>query len=116
MRPPPKASSVLVLAIEENRDRLPARRRQLAASEPRHCSPPICAGGGLADEGDDIEVLELRLDEALAMIERGEIVDGKTIMLLQDARLNLFTTRTTSGERRAASGERRAASGEFPRF
>jgi nudix-type nucleoside diphosphatase (YffH/AdpP family) len=47
-------------------------------------------GGGLADEGEDIEVLELPVDEALAMIERGEIVDGKTIMLLQYARLNLL--------------------------
>ncbi|PRX28731.1 nudix-type nucleoside diphosphatase (YffH/AdpP family) [Paraburkholderia sp. BL18I3N2] len=52
----------------------------------------VGAGGGLADEGEDIEVLELPVDEALAMIERGEIVDGKTIMLLQYARLNLFRT------------------------
>jgi len=44
-------------------------------------------GGGLAAEGEDIEVLELAFDEALAMIERGEIVDGKTILLLQYARL-----------------------------
>jgi nudix-type nucleoside diphosphatase (YffH/AdpP family) len=42
----------------------------------------ISAGGGLVDEGEDIEVLELSLPEALAMIDRGEIVDGKTIMLL----------------------------------
>jgi nudix-type nucleoside diphosphatase (YffH/AdpP family) len=41
------------------------------------------AGGGLPDDGEDIEVLELALDEALAMVERGEIVDAKTIMLLQ---------------------------------
>lgn len=41
------------------------------------------AGGGLADEGEDIEVLELPLAEALAMIDRGEIIDGKTIMMLQ---------------------------------
>ncbi len=39
--------------------------------------------GGLADEGEDIEVLELDLDAALAMVESGEIVDGKTILLLQ---------------------------------
>lgn len=48
-------------------------------------------GGALAEEGEDIEVLELAVDEALAMIERGEIVDGKTIMLLQYARLNLLS-------------------------
>ncbi|WP_322014300.1 NUDIX domain-containing protein [Paraburkholderia sp. J12] len=40
-------------------------------------------GGGVAAEGEDIEVVELPLGEALRMIERGEIVDGKTIMLLQ---------------------------------
>lgn len=40
-------------------------------------------GGGVAAEGERIEVVELPLDEALAAIERGEIADGKTIMLLQ---------------------------------
>jgi nudix-type nucleoside diphosphatase (YffH/AdpP family) len=40
-------------------------------------------GGGIAAEGEDIEVLELPFAEAMAMIQRGEIVDGKTIMLLQ---------------------------------
>ena len=44
-------------------------------------------GGGLADEGEDIEVLELALDQACAMIATGEIQDGKTIMLLQWARM-----------------------------
>jgi nudix-type nucleoside diphosphatase (YffH/AdpP family) len=42
----------------------------------------IAAGGGVAHEGEDIEVLEVAFAEALAMIDRGEIVDGKTIMLL----------------------------------
>jgi nudix-type nucleoside diphosphatase (YffH/AdpP family) len=44
-------------------------------------------GGGHADEGEDIEVLEMSLDEALAMMARGEIIDAKTIMLLQHAKL-----------------------------
>lgn len=44
-------------------------------------------GGGNASEGEDIEVLELPLEQALAMIGRGEIQDGKTIMLLQHAAL-----------------------------
>ncbi|MFT4102075.1 MAG: NUDIX domain-containing protein [Burkholderiaceae bacterium] len=44
-------------------------------------------GGGDAREGEDIEVLELRLEEALEMIRTGEIQDGKTIMLLQMAAL-----------------------------
>ena len=47
-------------------------------------------GGGLADEGEDIEVLELPIDEALAMIADGRIVDAKTIMLLQHAALHVF--------------------------
>jgi nudix-type nucleoside diphosphatase (YffH/AdpP family) len=47
-------------------------------------------GGGLEDEGEDIEVLELDFDEAMAMIRRGEIVDGKTIMLMQYAALHIF--------------------------
>ena len=43
----------------------------------------ISDGGGSADEGEDIEVIEMTLDEALAMIGSGEIVDAKTIMLVQ---------------------------------
>jgi nudix-type nucleoside diphosphatase (YffH/AdpP family) len=43
------------------------------------------SGGGEVDEGEDIEVLELPLERALAMIASGEIEDGKTIMLLQHA-------------------------------
>lgn len=42
-------------------------------------------GGGDPDEGEDIEVLELKLDVALAMMRSGSIQDGKTIMLLQHA-------------------------------
>ena len=41
------------------------------------------SGGGVADEGEDIEVLELALDEALAMTRDGRIQDGKTVLLLQ---------------------------------
>lgn len=48
----------------------------------------ISAGGGLAEEGEEIEVLELPLSEAIAMVGAGEIVDAKTIMLLQYAALN----------------------------
>ena len=47
------------------------------------------AGGGLSEEGEDIAVLEPTLDEALAMVERGEIADAKTILLLYWAKLNL---------------------------
>lgn len=44
-------------------------------------------GGGLKHEGEDIETLELSLDEALAMIDTGEIIDAKTILLLHYAKL-----------------------------
>ena len=43
-------------------------------------------GGGLAHEGEDIDVFETTLDEALAMIDRGEIIDAKTILLLNYAK------------------------------
>ncbi|MDQ8144136.1 MULTISPECIES: GDP-mannose pyrophosphatase NudK [Chryseobacterium] len=44
-------------------------------------------GGGLEDEGENIEVLQLPFDETLSMIDNGEIKDAKTIMLLQHLRL-----------------------------
>ena len=50
----------------------------------------IGSGGGNPDEGEDIEVLELAIDEALAMIVDGRIMDAKTIMLLQYAKLHVF--------------------------
>lgn len=45
------------------------------------------AGGGLDEEGEDIEILELPFRRALEMIRTGEIADAKTIMLLQWAAL-----------------------------
>jgi nudix-type nucleoside diphosphatase (YffH/AdpP family) len=45
------------------------------------------AGGGLADDGEDIEPVELPFAEALKRIDTGEIADAKTIMLLQWAAL-----------------------------
>lgn len=48
---------------------------------------PRAKGGGHEDEGEDIAVLEMTLDEALAMIAAGQIVDMKTIALLQSAKL-----------------------------
>jgi nudix-type nucleoside diphosphatase (YffH/AdpP family) len=50
----------------------------------------IGSGGGIASEGEEIEVLELPIDQALTMIGDGRIVDAKTIMLLQYAALNIF--------------------------
>ena len=51
-------------------------------------SMKVSEGGGLASEQENIEVLEVPFIEALAMIERGEIQDSKTIMLLQYAKIN----------------------------
>ncbi len=50
----------------------------------------IGSGGGLASEGEDIEVVELSIDQALEMVGDGRIVDAKTIMLLQYAALHIF--------------------------
>jgi nudix-type nucleoside diphosphatase (YffH/AdpP family) len=40
-------------------------------------------GGGLEEEGEDIEILEMPLADAYGMVGTGKICDGKTIMLLQ---------------------------------
>ena len=48
----------------------------------------VTDGGGLESEQENIEVLELNFNEALNMINNGDIKDGKTIMLLQYIRLN----------------------------
>jgi nudix-type nucleoside diphosphatase (YffH/AdpP family) len=49
----------------------------------------VSDGGGLAEEHENIEVLEYSFDQAYQMIASGEIVDAKTIMLLQYAKINL---------------------------
>jgi nudix-type nucleoside diphosphatase (YffH/AdpP family) len=51
----------------------------------------INAGGGLAEEGEDIEVIEMPLAEAMAGIRNGLIQDGKTVMLLQHVALSQVT-------------------------
>lgn len=45
-------------------------------------------GGGLEAEGEDIEVVEMPLDAAIALIAKGGIVDAKTVLLLQWAALH----------------------------
>ncbi len=45
-------------------------------------------GGGLDHEQENIEVLEIKFDEAMKMIDNGEIKDAKTIMLLQYLKLH----------------------------
>jgi nudix-type nucleoside diphosphatase (YffH/AdpP family) len=43
----------------------------------------VSEGGGLPEEGEEIEVLERTLEQAAAMIAAGEIVDAKTVILVQ---------------------------------
>jgi len=47
----------------------------------------VSDGGGLEEEEEHIEILEINIQDALQMIDTGEIKDGKTIMLLQYIRL-----------------------------
>ncbi len=54
-------------------------------------------GGGLAEEHEDIEVMEVPLGDALAMVGSGEIFDAKTIMLLQWAALNRASLTSATG-------------------
>ena len=49
----------------------------------------VSDGGGLTEEHENIEVLEYPFQEAFQMIASGEIIDAKTIMLLQYAKINL---------------------------
>lgn len=51
-------------------------------------------GGGVAEEGEDIEVLEWPFSRALEAISTGEIQDGKTIMLLQYLAMNAIFEKT----------------------
>ncbi|WP_293887651.1 MULTISPECIES: GDP-mannose pyrophosphatase NudK [unclassified Sphingobacterium] len=50
-------------------------------------SMKVSEGGGLEEEEEHIEILEIKIQDALHMIDTGEIKDGKTIMLLQYIKL-----------------------------
>jgi nudix-type nucleoside diphosphatase (YffH/AdpP family) len=69
-------------------------------------SSKAALGGGLHSEGEDIEVLEFSIDDAMSAIKRGEIVDAKTIMLLQYACLNLFTHRENTAVSSSSTPDR----------
>lgn len=51
-------------------------------------SMKVNEGGGVENEEENIEVLELNIDDAMAMVANGTIKDGKTIILLQYLKLN----------------------------
>lgn len=62
-------------------------------------------GGGIASEGEDIEAFEVGYDTAMAMFEHGEIVDGKTILLLLYAKTRgLFENQPDSLEKTSVGG------------
>lgn len=50
-------------------------------------SMKVTDGGGIAQEQEEIEVLEMHIDKAMELMYNGEIRDGKTIMLLQHIKL-----------------------------
>ena len=50
-------------------------------------SMKVSEGGGVEEEQENIQVMEMGILEAMRMIETGEIRDGKTIMLLQYVKL-----------------------------
>lgn len=54
---------------------------------------PKGEGGGQHSEGEDIEILEMPVARAWAMVEAGEIVDAKTVLLLQHVWLERSTHR-----------------------
>jgi nudix-type nucleoside diphosphatase (YffH/AdpP family) len=60
-------------------------------------------GGGVEAEGEDLEVMELTLNDALAAVARGEIVDAKTIMLLQHVALRELTVADRQDSPRAGA-------------
>lgn len=63
----------------------------VGAYEPEH---KVGEGGGLAAEGEDIAVLELGFEQALAMMASGEIMDAKTVLLLQYLQLHLMSAQS----------------------
>jgi GDP-mannose pyrophosphatase NudK len=50
----------------------------------------VSDGGGLEEETENIEVMEMPFSKALEMVKTGKIKDAKTIMLLQYAQINML--------------------------
>ena len=55
----------------------------------------VSSGGGLDQEHEEIDVIEIPFEQAYLMIETGEIKDAKTIMLLQYAKINQLIPNAT---------------------
>ncbi|MFP3467274.1 NUDIX domain-containing protein [Leifsonia sp. SIMBA_070] len=56
----------------------------------RYTPAEIAGGGGVEEEGEEIEAVVVPYEEALGMVSDGRIADGKTVILLQWAALNLY--------------------------
>jgi nudix-type nucleoside diphosphatase (YffH/AdpP family) len=48
----------------------------------------VGAGGGAAEEGEHLDVVELDLEEAVELIHSGGIVDAKTVLLIERLKVN----------------------------
>jgi nudix-type nucleoside diphosphatase (YffH/AdpP family) len=57
-------------------------------------SDRLSQGGGLREEGEEIELLEIPIDRAWQMVQAGEIADAKTVLLLQHVLLARAQGRT----------------------
>ncbi|CAI6051661.1 GDP-mannose pyrophosphatase NudK [Cohnella sp. JJ-181] len=75
----------------------------------------IGTGGGLDEEQENIEVMELPYAQAMQMVENGEIRDGKTIMLLQYAHIHgLLQTAAPKTLHVLIAGPYRSGTGDDP--
>lgn len=63
-----------------------------------HPEDQTAKGGGLVAEGEDIRVMLVKVDEALAKVHRGEIHDAKSIIALQWLELHRQELRPRSGQ------------------
>ncbi len=54
---------------------------------PYRASDRVGTGGGLAEEHEEIEVVEMPLKDLAALVDRGEIYDMKTLVLVQTLRV-----------------------------
>ena len=64
-----------------------SERLHLFLAEIDHATARIADGGGLAEEHEDIEVIELPLADLARQADAGEILDLKTFALIQTLRL-----------------------------
>ncbi|MBN2009712.1 NUDIX domain-containing protein [candidate division KSB1 bacterium] len=51
-------------------------------------SQKIAAGGGLSNEGEDIQIINMPISDAIAALDSGQIIDSKTIIAFQWLKLN----------------------------